>query len=133
MHDRYPDLVNNILNAIEDVAFIALKYIEILNKGLDLAAEVDRIYHELGELVSVNHNLLRALGVSHLKLDEAILILEQYSLCGKLTGAGGGGYAFALIPPAFDENLIEKAMQELVQKGFGVTCTILGGQGVTID
>lgn len=92
--------------------------------------EVDELQEELGILASKNHNLLSALGVSHEKLEEAIYILSKYGLKGKLTGAGGGGYAIALVPLRFENSVIEDAKLELTNKGFEVMVTLLGGCGV---
>lgn len=81
----------------------------------------------------MNHSLLSALGVSHLKLDEAVYIMAKHGLNGKLTGAGGGGYAIALIPPHTELLVIENIVTELETKGFGVITTTLGGQGVAVE
>jgi mevalonate kinase len=40
---------------------------------------------------------------------------------GKLTGAGGGGFAFALIPPSLTDQTLAAAQQELTAKGY--TCS----------
>ncbi|KAF2112421.1 ribosomal protein S5 domain 2-type protein [Lophiotrema nucula] len=59
----------------------------------------DSLKH-LGELVTINHGLLVALGVSHPKL-ERIRELIDYTGIGwtKLTGAGGGGCAITILKP----------------------------------
>nr|QYV43152.1 mevalonate kinase [Colaphellus bowringi] len=140
MHDKYPDLVNNILNAMEDVAFIALQNIVALSEieaigdtTLQHRNEIDKIFENLGQLSSMNHNLLSALGVSHSKLDEVVHLLAEYGLHGKLTGAGGGGYAIALVPPRFDHRALDEVIKLLERKGFGVACTVLGGEGVKVE
>nr|AKO63320.1 mevalonate kinase [Leptinotarsa decemlineata] len=141
LRDKYPDLVNNILNAMDDLAFNALQTIKALS---ELEASGDKIqdhqainikqcYEQLGEPFSMNHNLLSALGTPHIKLDEAVTILNQQGLHGKLTGAGGGGYAIALIPPGFDEIALDRAIKALVYNGFGVISTELGGEGVRVE
>ena len=58
-----------------------------------------QLYLDLGELIEVNHSLLCALGVSHPSLNQISEISRKYGLHSKLTGAGGGGCAFTLIPP----------------------------------
>jgi hypothetical protein len=40
---------------------------------------------------------------------------------GKLTGAGGGGFAFALIPPSLTEQTLAAVQQELTAHGY--TCS----------
>ena len=61
----------------------------------------------LGELMSMNHALLRACGVSTDALDR---VVDDALACGalgaKLTGAGGGGAAIALARPEGEEDLI---------------------------
>lgn len=47
----------------------------------------------------MNQHHLSVLGVSHSSLDTICRITSQYGLASKLTGAGGGGCAFTLIPP----------------------------------
>ena len=49
-------------------------------------------------MISLNHNLLRVLGVSHPALEEIIQIASKYDLHAKLTGGGGGGFAFIYLP-----------------------------------
>jgi mevalonate kinase len=53
---------------------------------------------ELGGLMTQNHELLVQLGVSTTRLDQAVhSALERGALGAKLTGAGGGGCALALV------------------------------------
>ena len=47
----------------------------------------------------MNQYLLNLLGVGHPSLDAVCSIAKQHGLHAKLTGAGGGGCAFALVPP----------------------------------
>ncbi|XP_018572384.1 mevalonate kinase [Anoplophora glabripennis] len=138
LHHQYPDLTNNILNAMEDVAFIALQHITSLctwtgtTEGL-VNDQIRNSYEELGRLASINHSLLSALGVSHLRLDEVIHILAENGLQGKLTGAGGGGYATCLVSPYVNPSVLEKAMLDLDARGFQAVLTEVGGNGVMIE
>ena len=60
----------------------------------------------LGRLMSMNHELLRAAGVSTPGLDALVaLALDAGALGAKLTGAGGGGAAIALADGAPDRLL----------------------------
>ena len=47
----------------------------------------------------MNGHLLNMLGVGHPSLDTVHSIARRHQLHVKLTGAGGGGCAFAIIPP----------------------------------
>lgn len=169
LHHKYPDLTNNILNAMEDVAFIALTHLTSLcalmtaegdncqittggaggsicqittggvggsNCLITAGGAVDKVracYEELGRLAAINHNLLGALGVSHLALDEVVRILGENGLQGKLTGAGGGGYAICLVPPYLGNDVLEKVMRDLSSRGFQAVVTDLGGNGVMVE
>ena len=50
----------------------------------------------VSKLISINHNLLCALGVSHPELEKVVQISRQFGFSCKLTGAGGGGCAIIL-------------------------------------
>ena len=74
-----------------------------------LAAEAERRLHEarddsaaaraLGPILTENHRLLRAIGVSNDRLDELVSLALQAGAHGaKLAGAGGGGVVLALAP-----------------------------------
>lgn len=81
----------------------------------------------------MNQNLLATLNASHPKLDLVCAIIKEKGLHGKLTGAGGGGYAFALIPPYFDETALNSLVNRLIGEGFEALVTDLGGPGVAVD
>ena len=51
-------------------------------------------------------------------------------LHGKLTGAGGGGFMFSLVPPSMSEESLARARQQLEAAGFTVLHTQVGGGGV---
>ena len=54
---------------------------------------------KLGELMNLNHGLLRRIGVSSRELEELIRIAHSHGAYGaKLTGGGGGGSMIALLP-----------------------------------
>lgn len=76
---------------------------------------------------------MKALDVSHPLLDKICNILNQYGLRGKLTGAGGGGYAIAIIPISFDKIILRTIIKKLEEEDFDVRITDIGGPGVAID
>jgi mevalonate kinase len=49
---------------------------------------------------------------------------------GKLTGAGGGGFAIALVPPSMNETALEAAKKELDSHGY--TCSEEGAARMNI-
>ena len=53
--------------------------------------------------------LLEALQVSHPKIDEIIRVSSSLGLHAKLTGAGGGGFAYILLPPHLKLEIVEQA------------------------
>jgi len=81
----------------------------------------------------MNQGLLNALDVSHPKLEMICAMAWIHSYAGKLTGAGGGGYAYILLPPNTEDESIKFFSQQLEEKGFHVTTTSLGGSGVKIE
>lgn len=87
-HDRFTMVVRPILDAIGQCG---------LNATHALA---DRDLPRLGELMNINHGLLKSLGVSSPILDEMCsTALRVGALGAKLTGAGGGGCIVAIPGP----------------------------------
>ena len=60
------------------------------------------IQHDVGyffqELVEVNQCLLAALGVSHPSIETIVQVTKKHGLATKLTGAGGGGCTYTILP-----------------------------------
>ena len=80
-----PEVYQPVFRAIGELAASARRALE------------RRAWPSLGALMNMNHELLRACGVSTPELDQ---VVEEARACGalgaKLTGAGGGGAALAL-------------------------------------
>lgn len=87
----------------------------------------------LQELIDINQGLLKTLGVSHPLLDTICSLSMKYGLHSKLTGAGGGGYAFTLVPPDFDQLQIVGYCDQLKKIGLQVIDVILGSPGVRLE
>lgn len=81
----------------------------------------------------MNQGLLSTLDVSHSKLDIICSVARNYSFAGKLTGAGGGGYAYILLLPDTESELITHLSELLEKERFSVRTTSLGCNGVTIE
>lgn len=136
LRQRHNVVVNTMLDAMNTIAEDALEYfltISDTNKTKPNEERLKDLYERLWELVDLNQNLLRALQVSHPKLDHICRILMEYGLRGKLTGAGGGGYAIAVVPPYLEDTAIWTLISKLECEGYQVALTDLGGPGVTID
>ncbi len=83
---REPERVNALMLEAADISGLA---VEALACG-DVAT--------LGQLMDLNHEVLRSLGVSTAALDRACALAREAGAVGaKLTGAGGGGCVVALV------------------------------------
>ncbi len=79
----------------------------------------------------INHCTLNALGVGHGALDAVVAAAQRRGLAAKLTGAGGGGCAFVLLPDAEEQGAEEQGLSaELTALGFHCFTTRVGGEGV---
>ena len=83
------------------------------------------------ELIDTNQGLLASLGVSHPSLERIISITSRQKIHAKLTGAGGGGFAYALITPWHSNAQINQVKMDLESEGFICWETKLAGDGVT--
>ena len=88
----------------------------ILDAIGDLVDEVAKVLDDpegVGPLMSENHRLLQALGVSTPELDHLVELSTRHGALGaKLAGAGGGGVVFALMRTQADADaLCETATQ----------------------
>uniref|UniRef100_A0A182M7P9 Mevalonate kinase n=1 Tax=Anopheles culicifacies TaxID=139723 RepID=A0A182M7P9_9DIPT len=93
------------------------------------------VYDRLGSLVSINNNLLRSLDVSHPALEQMFTIAERYGFASKLTGAGGGGCGFVLLPANYRElDSFQQLIGALNEAGFRSFETTVGiGEGFTLS
>jgi mevalonate kinase len=144
---RHPAVTEHLLDAIDAITCSVHDWIS--REDFD-ATHPDSIAY-LGELISVNHSLLNALGVSHPKL-ERLRYLVDLSGVGwtKLTGAGGGGCAITLLKPttpaastqlngeaAYEPSAtkaqpMETLLEQLEAEGFERYEITLGGDGVGV-
>jgi len=124
-YEKYPNIVGPVLESIHCVSQQFLTTLNSAEAQLDVA--------QLDDLIDLNQGLLETLGVSHSSLRRIIDIFAQFGLHGKLTGAGGGGFAFALVPSTMGENTLEKARERLEAEGFTVVRTKVGGGGVEVS
>ena len=85
------------------------------------------------QLIDTNQGLLKALGASHPSLDLVQAITAKQMLRSKLTGAGGGGFAFALVTPSHNIKQIQSAKEELVNNGFDCWEVQIGCHGLILE
>jgi len=77
---------------------------------------------DLGVLMTMNHALLRRIGVSHPKLDQlAETAINAGALGAKLTGAGGGGCIIAVCPDSSTREKISRSLRRRGGKPFKIS------------
>lgn len=140
-----PLIADHILDAIDGVTESA----HALISAPEFDAAKPESISALGELASINHGLLVSLGVSHPRLERLRQLVDVAGVgWTKLTGAGGGGCAFAILKPedpvlsGEDVPVVQsqpsraKALgqleKELEAEGFQKYETTLGGDGVGV-
>ncbi len=124
LKEAQPDVVGPILTAMDGIAKAAVESLEAGSQG---GGSRD---FGLGRLASANHNLLCAIGVGHPALDAVVSDARDHGLSAKLTGAGGGGCAFALVPPTgHDGSDVDSFEATSARRGFSWFRTRVGGAG----
>uniref|UniRef100_A0A8D8YGY8 Mevalonate kinase n=1 Tax=Cacopsylla melanoneura TaxID=428564 RepID=A0A8D8YGY8_9HEMI len=128
---RHEVIFEQLLTALGSVTESFLDVLKSLSEidpsdGVKMRTE----FQKLEDLIDMNQGLLTSLGVSHPSLNQIIDICKINGLHAKLTGAGGGGYAFAVIPPAFEKQSVDKCVEELERAKYKVYRDLkLGGPG----
>ncbi|XP_012232891.2 mevalonate kinase [Linepithema humile] len=133
LRQLYPAIIDPVLDSIDVLSRTALEVIGRIRDNLDNDAALLEEYKKLLTLINMNQGLLSALDVSHLKLDVICSIARASAFAGKLTGAGGGGYAYILLLPHTPAERITNLSEQLIAEGFSVTTTSLGCNGVRIE
>ncbi|CAG5122928.1 unnamed protein product, partial [Candidula unifasciata] len=125
-HNKYQEIFDPVFEAVEAITEKA----ESVYKALCDDARPDH-FQTLGDLVDLNHQILNMMGVGHQSLDHVVAVARKYGFHSKLTGAGGGGCAFVLIPPDTQDTQVYDMKQEMEKLGFEVwPNTSVGGHGV---
>ncbi|KAJ0173318.1 hypothetical protein K1T71_011494 [Dendrolimus kikuchii] len=132
VRQRNTAAVDHIMDACDHIAHTATQVLEKLSSG-KCEPDTEADYQHLAELWDMNHCLLSALGVSHPALEVIRTAAKAKGLACKLTGAGGGGYAMVLIPPSTPRSVVDSLTGQLLENGFRVKETRLGGSGVSIE
>lgn len=146
LKERHPAVAECLLDGIDAITRSVHEWIS----DADFDANNPDSIAYLGELMSVNHGLLTALGVSHPKLERLRYLVDQAGVgWTKLTGAGGGGCAITLLkptkaqgaqlngeaahePPLVKTSPMETLLDQLKEEGFERYETTLGGDGVGV-
>ncbi|KAL8764404.1 MAG: hypothetical protein Q9184_000109 [Pyrenodesmia sp. 2 TL-2023] len=129
MRKAQPAVIEPILEAISQITESAHRLIS--TSGFD-AKDAGSV-QTLGGLISINHGLLTALGVSHPKLERIREIVDTVGLgWTKLTGAGGGGSAITLLNFNASPSKMTNLEEKLANEGFEKFETTLGGDGVGV-
>ena len=124
-----PEITESILNAIDKVSMGAA---ELIARD-DFDSTTTESLEELGKLMTINHGLLNALGVSHPRLERIRELVDHENMgWTKLTGAGGGGCAITLLRPGESEERKQKLEASLDAEGYVTFETTLGCDGVGV-
>lgn len=127
LRDQFPTVVDTILEAINEIA-------KTLKHQLQNNLSVDELFGQIRGLININQSLLQSLGVSHSSLEKIVSICrEKDQLSTKLTGAGGGGCTFTLLPSKYPSSEIDNLCQNLHHHGFETYPTTLGGVGLHVE
>ena len=125
---KYQAVCVPILNSLEAIANQSVHFFHNLVHKSE--SETD-CFSGLSDLIDLNQHLLNAMGVGHPSLDQVVSLSAKYGLHAKLTGAGGGGCAFVLIPPNTDTSSVEGLRHECEDLGYQVWLNVsVGAQGV---
>jgi mevalonate kinase len=129
--DTFPTPMNQILDAMDSISKDVCGLLADLKQAQDSAAadQVAATSTKIEELVELNQHLLNAIGVGHPALDTVCAATKKFGLAAKLTGAGGGGCAFVLIPSTTVEATMDAVRKELGEDGFDVFETTVGSAG----
>lgn len=132
LKENHSGVVDAIMNAMDVIAKDAIKSLQALGSSKNNIEEQNELFKTLSGLIQINHGLLRTIGVSHESLEKIVCICSSFELSCKLTGAGGGGYAIALVPPSYPRNQLETLKNNL-EPEFKVTEIRVAEEGVRFE
>ena len=124
-----PLITDLILEAIDKITEAAHELISA--PGFDETNQDSALM--LGQLMQINHGLLVSLGVSHPRLGRISDLVDLANVgWTKLTGAGGGGSAIALLKPNVASDALEDLHRKLELEDFERYETTIAGDGVGV-
>jgi mevalonate kinase len=128
---RTGDMVRHVSQLREQYISVFEKLretVEEITSECELAL-INSRYERLGDLLTINHNILRAIGVSTRELDNALeLAVKSGAIGGKLTGGGGGGCLIAVV----DEKEIDAVCRRLM-RNYNVYKVVIPQDGVRCE
>ena len=129
LKERHPQITESIFNAIDKVSEEAAE----LLVGEDFNPEELSSLEDLGKLMTINHGLLIALGVSHPRLERIRELVDDEGVgWTKLTGAGGGGCSITLLKPEVSEERLQRLENALDKEDYPKFQVMLGCDGVGV-
>ncbi|KMQ91643.1 mevalonate kinase [Lasius niger] len=131
----FPRTVNITLNTIDHITRAACHILVAINNNYrdNNLRQLQASYISLGIFIQLNQTMLCNLSLSHPNLNIICLIAQCYGFAGKLTGFGGGGYAYVLLPPAIPEECIKNLLQHLMAEHFINKRAYISCNGVRIE
>ncbi|XP_058791338.1 uncharacterized protein LOC131664343 [Phymastichus coffea] len=129
LHVQYPEVFDAIFEAIDR---LSRRVIDIVKAPSSEDAQLLEACRQLSALIDVNQGLLTACQTSHPTIDSICAIARRHGLSAKLTGAGGGGFVYALVPPDMPTDKLHSITCELTANGFSVVETSIGGSGLDV-
>ncbi|KAK3595720.1 hypothetical protein CHS0354_025342 [Potamilus streckersoni] len=127
-YDKYPEIFRPVMESFRAVTEKALETYRMMSR--DSINVTTDLYSVLEDLVDINQNLLKLIGVSNSTLEQICQLTSDYGLHTKLTGAGRGGCAITLLRPDTDPVRVEEVQDKLRSCGFDCWKTGVGGPGV---
>ncbi|XP_065054318.1 mevalonate kinase-like [Rhopilema esculentum] len=130
--EKMPRVYDALFDAIECLVQESKSNLLALEDAMQSEKNYEKciqIMDRISDMVDINQNILRSIGVSHDSIESILMILRRFGLKGKLTGAGGGGCVFALVKPGQPE-MENEATKELAKSGYSCWRVRIGGSGV---
>lgn len=125
--ETFPEVISSIWDACEALVNTSIPIYENFGTCQDDSEK----FEKLERLFQINNDLMKAIGVTHPKLEQIFSIAFKRGFFSKLTGAGAGGYVIVLLPENYASNEVYwKLKEELEGAGFGVYATTAGGDGL---
>lgn len=129
LHKRHPQVVDPLLDCVESICVSVLKLFASRASGQCTQEELES---SIEEFIDINQNVLVALGVGHPSLRRIVEVGARFNMHSKLTGAGGGGCAFTLVPSSTEPATVTALCADLTAEGFDPFTASTGAIGVLL-